>query len=70
MADVAHAFLLGAFGDQAFALSDELGGGAVDFFGDAPADGVVAVGHLAAVRQGDADQPVLAVVAVVAGRFC
>ena len=65
-----QAFLLRAFGDQAFALPDELGGGAVDFFGDASAEGVVAVGHLAAVRQGDADQPVLAVVAVVAGRFC
>ena len=68
MAEAVAAFLLGAFGDQAFALPDELGGGAVDFFGDASAEGVVAVGHLAAVRQGDADQPVLAVVAVVAGQ--
>ena len=43
MADAVQALLLGAFGDQAFALPDELGGGAVDFFGDASAEGVVAV---------------------------
>ena len=68
MADAAQALFLHAFGDQALALPDELGGGGVDFFGDSAAKGVVAVGHLAAVRQGDADQPVLAVVAVVAGK--
>ena len=48
-------------------MPDELGGGGVDFFGDATAKRVVAVGHVAAVRQGDADQSVLAVVVVIAG---
>ena len=43
MAVASQAFLLGAFSDQALALPDELGGGAVDFFGDASAKGVVAV---------------------------
>ena len=43
MADAAQALFLHAFGDQALALPDELGGGAVDFFGDASAKGVVAV---------------------------
>ena len=48
------------------ALPEKLGGFAVDVFGDASAEGVVAVGDVAAVGQGDADQAVLAVVAVVA----
>ena len=67
MAGAAQAALLGAFGDQAFTLPDELGGGGVDFFGDATDKDVVAVGHVAAVWQGDAEQSVLAVVAVIAG---
>ena len=44
MADASQAFLLGAFSDQALALPDELGGGAVDFFADTSPKGVVAVG--------------------------
>ena len=47
-------------------MPEKLGGFAVHFFGDASAEGVVAVGDVAAVGQGDADQAVLAVVAVVA----
>ena len=43
MADAAQALFLHAFGDQALALPDELGGGGVDFFGDATAKGVVAI---------------------------
>ena len=67
VAGAAQAALLGAFGDQAFTLPDELGGGGVDFFGDATDKDVVAVGHVAAFWQGDAEQSVLAVVAVIAG---
>ena len=37
VADAAQAFLLRAFGDRALTLPDELGGGGVDFFGDATA---------------------------------
>ena len=54
------------FGNQAFALPEKLDGFAVHVFGNASAKGVVAVGDVAAVGQGDADQAVLAVVAVVA----
>ena len=43
MADAAQALFLHAFGNQALALPDELGGGGVDFFGDSAAKGVVAV---------------------------
>ena len=48
MADALQAFLLRAFGDQALALPDELGGGGVDFFGDPTAKGVVAVINIVA----------------------
>ncbi|WP_405591697.1 MULTISPECIES: hypothetical protein [unclassified Pseudomonas] len=40
------------------ALPEKLGGFAVDVFGDASAEGVVAVGDVAAVGQGDADQEI------------
>ena len=53
-----------ALGEQAFAEPEELGIAPVDLLGDASAEGVVAVGDLAPVRQADADQAVLAVVAV------
>ena len=58
--------MVDVFGDQPVALPDKLGGGAVDFFSNASAEGVVAVGDVAAVGQGDADQAVLTVVAVTA----
>ena len=60
------ASLLGAFGNQAFALPDKLGGQAIHFFGDASAKGVVAVGNVSAVGQGDAGEAMLAVVVVAA----
>ena len=60
--------MVDVLGNQPVALPEKLGGFAVHVFGDASAKGVVAVGHLAAVRQGDANQPVLAVVTVVAGQ--
>ena len=60
------AFLVDVFRNQAVALPEKLGGFAVHVFGDASAKGVVAVGDVAAVGQGDADQAVLAVVAVMA----
>jgi len=68
VADATQAFLLGAFSDQAFALPEKLRGGAAMVFADTPPESVVAVRHLAAVWQGDADQALLTVVAVVAGQ--
>ena len=59
---------MGAFGDQAFALPEILRSGAAMVFADTPPESVVAVGHLAAIWQGDADQALLTVVAVVAGQ--
>ena len=50
-------------------MPEEFGGFAVDGFADAAAEGVVAVGRLAAVGQGGADQPMLAVVAVFGDEF-
>ncbi|MNV83041.1 hypothetical protein D3C71_1768180 [compost metagenome] len=58
-----------AFGDEVVALPEEFGGVAVDGFGDATAEGVVAVVGGATVRGGDADQAVLAVVAVFGDEF-
>ncbi|WP_158636780.1 hypothetical protein [Pseudomonas saxonica] len=43
------------------ALPEKKGGFAVDVFGEASAEDVVAVGDVAAVRQGDPDQAVQAV---------
>ena len=57
------------FGDEVVALPEELGGFTVDGFGDAAAEGVVAVAGGATVRGGDADQAVLAVVAVLGDEF-
>ncbi|VVQ38246.1 hypothetical protein PS947_06010 [Pseudomonas fluorescens] len=45
-------------------MPEELGGGVADGFADAPAEGVVLVTGGLAVRAGQADQAVLAVVAV------
>ena len=50
-------------------MPEEFGGLAVDGFGDASAEGVVAVARAFAVRGGDADQAVLAVVAVFGDEF-
>lgn len=58
--------MVDVLGNQPVALPEKLGGFAVHVFGDASAKGVVAVGDVAAVGQGDADQAVLAVVAVMA----
>lgn len=52
-------------GQQALALPDEGGFGAVDVLGHAPSEGIVAVAGLAAVGQLDAGQAVLAVVLVI-----
>ncbi len=57
------------FGDQAFALPEKFIGVAVDGFLDAAAEGIVFVGCGAATRQADADQAVLAVVAVLGDEF-
>lgn len=67
--DVAAVVFAAAFGDEVIALPEEFGGVAVDGFGDAAAEGVVAVGRGAAVRGGDADQAVLTVVAVFSDEF-
>ena len=67
--EVAAVVILAAFGDEVVALPEELGGFAIDGFADAAAEGVVAVGRLAAVGQGGADQPMLAVVAVFGDEF-
>ncbi|KQT67263.1 hypothetical protein ASG55_05030 [Pseudomonas sp. Leaf434] len=53
-----------AFGDEVFALPEELGDGAVYAFADAPAEGIVLISGGLAVGAGQADQAVLAVVAV------
>ena len=52
------------FGDQFVALPEEFRRQAVNGFADASAKGVVAVAGGLSVRLGDADQPMLAVVAV------
>jgi len=57
--------VLVVFGNQFVALPEELGGDAVDGFTDTPPKRVVAVAGDLAVRSGDADQTVLAVVAVL-----
>ncbi|EZP31738.1 hypothetical protein BW33_02259 [Pseudomonas sp. RIT288] len=62
--DVAAVVGFAAFGDKVVALPEEFGGLAVDGFADAPAEGVVLVGRGLAVGAGQADQAVLAVVAV------
>ena len=67
--DVAAVVLAAAFGDEVVALPEEFGGVAVDGFGDAAAEGVVAVAGAATVRGSDADQAVLAVVAVFGDEF-
>ena len=67
--DVAAVVFAAAFGDEVVALPEEFGGVAVDGFGDAAAEGVVAVAGGATVRGGDADQAVLAVVAVFRDEF-
>ncbi len=66
---VAAVVFAAAFGDEVVALPEKFGGVAVDGFGDAAAEGVVAVAGGAAIRGGDADQAVLAVVAVVGDEF-
>ena len=67
--DVASMVILAVFGDEVVALPEELGGFAVDGFADTAAEGVVAVSGLAAIGQGGADQPVLAVVVVFGDEF-
>ena len=67
--EVAAVVLAAAFGDEVVALPEEFGGLAVDGFADAAAEGVVAVAGAAAVRGRDADQAVLAVVAVFGDQF-
>ncbi|CRL99418.1 hypothetical protein [Pseudomonas sp. 28 E 9] len=52
------------FGDQLVALPEELCGFLFDGFADAPPKRVIAIAGGLAVGLGDADQPVLAVVAV------
>jgi len=52
------------FGNQFVALPEELGGDAVDGFADAATEGVVAVAGGLAVGRFNADQTMLAVVAV------
>ncbi|CRM03962.1 hypothetical protein [Pseudomonas sp. 31 E 6] len=53
------------FGDQFVALPEKLGRYAIDGFADAPPKRVIAVAGGLAVGLGNADQPVLAVVAVL-----
>ena len=53
-----------AFGDEPLALPQKFGGVAIDGFFNAATKGVVFVGRGTAARQADADQSVLAVVAV------
>ncbi|MOA04075.1 hypothetical protein D3C78_1236090 [compost metagenome] len=62
--DVAAVFVFAAFGDEVVALPEEFGDLAVDDFADTPAEGVVLVRRGLAVGAGQADQAVLAVVAV------
>ncbi|MNL06924.1 hypothetical protein D3C87_1275760 [compost metagenome] len=62
--DVAAVFAFAAFGDEVVALPEEFGDLAVDDFADTPAEGVVLVRRGLAVGAGQADQAVLAVVAV------
>ncbi|VVP56406.1 hypothetical protein PS854_05700 [Pseudomonas fluorescens] len=58
-----------AFGDEVVALPEKLCGLAVDGFGDASAEGVVAVGRFATIGRGEAGQAVLAVVAIFGDVF-
>jgi hypothetical protein len=50
-------------------LPQELGGVAIDGFGDAAAEGVVLVACAATAGQADADQAMLAVVTVLGNEF-
>ena len=52
------------FGDKCVALPEKFGGDAVDGFADTSAERVIAVAGGLAVRPGDFDQPVLAVITV------
>ncbi len=63
--DVALVVAVAAFGDDLIALPDKFRGLAGHGLFDASAEGIVAVGRFVAVRAGDADEAVLAVVAVV-----
>ncbi len=58
-----------AFGDEPLALPQEFGGVAIDGFSDATTKSVVFVVRGTAARQADADQAVLAVVAVFGDEF-
>ncbi|CEL28795.1 hypothetical protein SRM1_02143 [Pseudomonas fluorescens] len=67
--DVAAVLGFAAFGDEVVALPEELGFFAVDGFADPPAEGVVLVGRGFAVGTGQADEAVLAVVAIFGDQF-
>ena len=67
--NVAAVAVFRAFSDQSFALPQKLGSVAVDGFFDTATKGVVFVGCGTAARQADADEAVLAVVAVFGDEF-
>lgn len=67
--NVAAVAVFRAFGDQSFTLPQKLGGLAVDGLLDAATEGVVFVGRGAPTRQAEADEAVLAVVAVFGDEF-
>jgi len=69
LVDVAAVVLGAAFGDEVVALPEEFGGVALDGLADPATKGIVSIGGLRAVGQGDANQSMLAVVAVL-GHQC